>query len=64
MMDEGTCLGGSAHPPAGQSGLLQEGRRHPSAKVFPLENASRHLSMYDPATDKFTLISTCFPTIT
>jgi hypothetical protein len=38
------------------------GSDHPSAKVFPLERANRHLSMYDPATGKFTLISTCFPT--
>ncbi|MEX0960330.1 MAG: carboxypeptidase-like regulatory domain-containing protein [Burkholderiales bacterium] len=35
---------------------------HPSAKVFPIDSANRHLSMYDPATDSWTLISTCFPT--
>jgi hypothetical protein len=40
----------------------KKGGSHPSAKVFPLERASRHLSMYDPASGKFTLISTCFPT--
>ncbi len=40
----------------------RKGSNHPSAKVFPLESASRHLSMYDPATNKWTLISTCFPT--
>ncbi len=39
----------------------KKGGDHPSAKVFPLESANRHLSMYDPATGKFTLISTCFP---
>src|SRR5262249_48067605 len=38
------------------------GSDHPSAKAFPLQSANRHLSMYDPATGKFTLISTCFPT--
>jgi hypothetical protein len=32
------------------------------ATAAPLEQANRHLSMYDPATEKFTLISTCFPT--
>jgi hypothetical protein len=30
--------------------------------VFPLESANRHLSMYDPKSGKFTLISTCFTT--
>ena len=35
---------------------------HPSAEVFPLKRANRHLSMFDPASGKFTLISTCFGT--
>jgi hypothetical protein len=36
---------------------------HPSAKVHPLPgDANRHLSMYDPASGRWTLISTCFPT--
>jgi hypothetical protein len=42
--------------------FCRKGSNHPSAKAFPLEQAGRHLSMYDPATGKFTLISTCFPT--
>jgi len=42
--------------------FCKKGSDHPSAKVFPLESATRHLSMYDPKTKKFTLISTCFPT--
>jgi hypothetical protein len=40
----------------------RKGGNHPSAKVFPLERATRHLSMYEPASGKWTLISTCFPT--
>ncbi len=40
----------------------RKGSDHPSAKAFPIESANRHLSMYDPATNKWTLISTCFPT--
>jgi len=40
----------------------RKGSEHPSAKAFPIESANRHLSMYDPATNKWTLISTCFPT--
>ena len=42
--------------------FCKKGSNHPSAKAFPLEQSGRHLSMYDPATGKFTLISTCFPT--
>ncbi len=48
-------------PPANPD-FCKKGSNHPSAKVFPLEQSNRHLSMYDPATGKFTLISTCFPT--
>jgi hypothetical protein len=42
--------------------FCKAGSDHPSAKVFPIAESNRHLSMYDPATGKFTLISTCFPT--
>jgi len=40
----------------------KKGSDHPSAKVAPLNESPRHLSMYDPKTDKWSLISTCFPT--
>ena len=42
--------------------FCKAGSSHPSAKAFPIQEAGRHLSMYDPASGKFTLISTCFPT--
>jgi hypothetical protein len=42
--------------------FCRKGSDHPSARLFPLDQASRHLAMYDPKADKFTLISTCFPT--
>ncbi len=42
--------------------FCKKGSDHPSAKLSPIESSNRHLSMYDPATDTFTLISTCFPT--
>jgi hypothetical protein len=42
--------------------FCKRGSNHPSAKLFPLEQSNRHLAMYDPRTDKFTLISTCFLT--
>ncbi|HYX81995.1 MAG TPA: carboxypeptidase-like regulatory domain-containing protein, partial [Gemmatimonadales bacterium] len=40
----------------------KKGSEHPSAKVFPIDSGGRNLSFFDPATDKFTLIHTCFPT--
>src|SRR6266850_2361590 len=42
--------------------FCRKGSSHPSAQVLPLESANRHLSMFDPASGKFTLISTCFST--
>jgi hypothetical protein len=63
MMDEKGRVWAAArvrHPD--NPAFCRKGSDHPSAKVFPLNNASRHLSIYDPATGKFTLISTCFPT--
>src|SRR5215468_11019089 len=48
--------------PAANPDFCKEGSNNPSAKAFPLAESTRHLSMYDPASGKFTLISTCFPT--
>jgi len=48
-------------PPANPD-FCKKGSDHPSARVFPLESANRHVSMYDPSAKKFTLISTCFTT--
>ncbi|HEY6361901.1 MAG TPA: carboxypeptidase-like regulatory domain-containing protein [Vicinamibacterales bacterium] len=48
--------------PEANPDFCKQGSNHPSALVFPLQQANRHLSMYDPATGQFTLISTCFPT--
>jgi hypothetical protein len=42
--------------------FCRAGSSHPSAKVLPIQDSGRHLSMYDPASGIFTLISTCFPT--
>jgi len=35
---------------------------HPSAKLFPLPQSGRQLSMYDPKTGKYTFIDTCYST--
>jgi hypothetical protein len=48
-------------PPANPA-FCKKGSDHPSAKVFPLESATRQVSVYDPKAKKFSLISTCFPT--
>ncbi|MBI2368892.1 MAG: carboxypeptidase regulatory-like domain-containing protein [Deltaproteobacteria bacterium] len=63
MMDEKGRVWFTARirPPANPD-YCKKGSDHPSAKVFPLESSNRNLSIYDPATGKFTLISTCFPT--
>ena len=42
--------------------FCREGSDHPSAKLFPVASASRHLAVYDPTTEEFALISTCFST--
>ena len=63
MMDEKGRVWFTARVrPPDNPDFCKKGSDHPSAKVFSLEQANRHLSMYDPATGKFTLISTCFPT--
>ena len=48
-------------PPANPA-WCKKGSDHPSAKVFPLETSGRQLEIYDPKTQKHTLIDTCFPT--
>ena len=35
---------------------------HPSAKLFPLERSGRQLSVYDPKTEKYTFVDTCYST--
>jgi hypothetical protein len=42
--------------------FCKTGSNHPSAKLFPVERAYRHLGVYDPASKKYTHISTCFST--
>ena len=63
MMDEKgrVWMAARVRPPDNPE-YCKKGGSHPSAKVFALDSSSRHLSMYDPASGKFTLISTCFPT--
>ena len=63
MMDQkGRAWFTSQIRPAQNPAFCQEGSDHPSAKAFPTKTASRHAAMYDPKTQKFTLVSTCFST--
>ena len=51
----------AVRPPANPD-FCKEGSSHPSAKLFPIDNAGRHLAVYDPKTKQLTHISTCFGT--
>ena len=48
--------------PLANPAFCKKGSDHPSAKLFPVERAGRHLAVYEPKTKKFTLIDTCFST--
>jgi hypothetical protein len=63
MFDEkGRMWVTSAVRPPENPGYCKQGSTHPSAKLFPIERAARHLAMWDPKTQKLTHISTCFGT--
>src|SRR5207245_3453445 len=51
----------TVRPPANPD-FCKDGSSHPSAKLFPLASAGRHLAVYDPKTRQLTHISTCFGT--
>ncbi len=52
----------SAVRPPSNPDFCREGSSHPSAKLFPIASAGRHLAVYDPKTKQLTHISTCFGT--
>jgi hypothetical protein len=63
MMDgEGRVWLTAAVRPRENPAFCREGSDHPSAQVFPIENAGRHLAVYDPRTGELTHVSTCFGT--
>jgi hypothetical protein len=63
MMDERGRVWATARiRPAANPDYCRKGGDHPSARVFPVASANRHASVYDPATGRITLISTCFTT--
>jgi hypothetical protein len=63
MLDEkGRVWLTSAVRPAANPDFCKEGSSHPSAKLYPIAQAGRHLAVYDPKTKEITHISTCFGT--
>jgi hypothetical protein len=42
--------------------FCKKGSDHPSAKAFPVERSTRHLSLLDPKSMKYTFVDTCFGT--
>jgi hypothetical protein len=63
MMDEQGRMWFTARiRPAANPDFCKAGSSHPSAKVVPMTESQRQLSMYDPKTGKWTLIDTCFTT--
>jgi hypothetical protein len=63
MMDEKGRLWFTARlRPEDNPAFCKQGSDHPSAKVLPLATSPRQLSMYDPKTQKWSLINTCFST--
>jgi hypothetical protein len=42
--------------------FCRAGSDHPSAKLFPTERAARHLAVYEPKTQKYTFVDTCYST--
>jgi hypothetical protein len=63
MMDERgrVWLTSTVRPPDNPE-FCREGSEHPSAQLFPVTRARRHLAMWDPQTEELTHISTCFST--
>jgi hypothetical protein len=42
--------------------FCKQGSGHPSAKAFPMDRSGRHLAVYEPASNKYTPIDTCYST--
>ena len=42
--------------------FCRQGSDHPSARITPNDRAVRHLAVYEPKTQKYTFVDTCFST--
>ena len=63
MMDgQGRVWMTSRVRPQPNADWCQEESDHPSARYFPVQQSGRQASYYDPATQKFVLVDTCYET--
>jgi len=63
MMDaDGRIWFSARSRPAANPDFCKQGSDHPSAKVVPLNESPRQLSVYDPKTKKWAQVDTCFST--
>ena len=63
MLDgEGRVWMTSRIRPSDNPDFCKEGSEHPSAKLFPMKEAGRHVAVHDPKTGKLTHVDTCFTT--
>jgi hypothetical protein len=42
--------------------FCKKGSDHPSAKLFPIDRTNRRVTLFDPKTQKYTALDTCFQT--
>lgn len=42
--------------------FCQRGSQHPSARIFPVERSGRQLAVYEPDTQQYTFVDTCYGT--
>jgi hypothetical protein len=42
--------------------FCKAGSEHPSARAFPMDRAVRHLAVFEPKTQKYTFVDTCYST--
>jgi hypothetical protein len=47
---------------AANPSFCRRGSTHPSAIVFPIDTSERQVAVYDPKTDKYLFVDTCFST--
>ena len=54
-------MAATGHPKANPD-FCKDGKLHPSAKVQPLPQTNRRVTVYDPKTGKYAALQTCFQT--
>ncbi|MDB5508904.1 MAG: hypothetical protein JWL93_1373 [Hyphomicrobiales bacterium] len=52
-------MAATGHPPQNPD-FCRKGSEHPSAKVAPIERTNRRVTMFDPKTQKYVALQTCF----